>query len=70
MMEVITMSSAMNHKKRSHRSESKKAGSFRASARAQLIRQSQYDLKHQSLLGRVAAMFHRRSPKPKETAVK
>lgn len=64
------MSSAMNHKKRSHRSESKKAGQFRASARAQLIRQSQYELKRQSLLGRAAALFHRRSQKPKENAIR
>lgn len=56
------MSSAMNHRKRSHRSESVKAGAFNASARQLYYRQSA-DYQNRSILGRLSSMFRRKAPK-------
>lgn len=58
------MSSANNHRKRSHRSEMKKRGAFNAESRAAFYRTApavpQYN---GGILKRLAAMFHRRAPK-------
>jgi len=56
------MSSAMNHRKRSHRSESVKAGAFNASAR-QLYYRNTADYQNRSVLGRLTSMFRRKDPK-------
>lgn len=62
------MSSATNHKKRSHRSEQFKRGAFNAQSRKAYYR-TVNDHHNRSLFGRLASMFHRKAPKqvvPKE----
>lgn len=56
------MSSAMNHRKRSHRSESIKAGAFNSSAR-KLFYQQAREYQNMSVLGRLSKMFRRKDPK-------
>lgn len=62
------MSSAVNHRKRSHRSEHLKASAFNASSRAAYYRTANSP-RSNSVFGRVASLFHRRAMKaapPKE----
>ena len=62
------MSSAMNHRKRSHRSEQFKNAAFRASSTRAAYRETT-ERRNRSILGRIASLFHRKIPKlfiPKE----
>lgn len=56
------MSSAMNHRKRSHRSEQFKRGAFNAQSRRAYIRTTR-DRNNRSVLGRLFNMFRRKAPK-------
>ena len=56
------MSSAVNHRKRSHRSETNKRGAFNASSRRAYIRTAR-DQRNRSVFSRIAALFHRRALK-------
>lgn len=58
------MSSAYNHAKRSHRSESRKQAVFNTSARRVLISQP-YKAKRASIFQRIAAHLRRRSTEAK-----
>lgn len=53
------MSSAVNHRKRSHRSEPKKDAAYRASARRMLYRTAREN-NNRSVFGRIAELFRRR----------
>lgn len=59
------MSSAINHKKRSHRSEQFKRGAFNASSRKAYYRTAN-DVRNRSVLGRLFNMFRRKAPKQSE----
>ena len=56
------MSSAANHRKRSHRSETLKGAAFRAQSRRAFYRTAT-DRNNRGILGRLATMFHRKAPK-------
>ena len=56
------MSSAANHRKRSHRSEMNKRGAFNASSRRAYIRTAR-DQRNRSVFSRIASLFHRRALK-------
>lgn len=56
------MSSAMNHRKRSHRSEQFKRGAFNASSRKAFYRTAN-DARNRSVLGRLFNVFRRKAPK-------
>lgn len=57
------MSSAMNHKKRSHRSERIKRGVFNTSSRKFTVRLERKDA-NRSVLKRLINLFYRRALKP------
>ncbi len=57
------MSSATNHRKRSHRSEQYKGAAFRAQTNRALYRVAR-DSSNRSVLSRITSMFHRRALKP------
>lgn len=61
------MSSAVNHRKRSHRSEQYKSAVFKAQNNKALYDSAQKQ-HNQNVLGRIASIFHRRSQRP--TSVK
>lgn len=63
------MSSAMNHRKRSHRSENAKSGAFTASARKTYYRQSA-DYQNRGIIGHLASAFRRKAPQKNTTAVR
>lgn len=55
------MSTAANHRKRSHRSETYKAGVYRASTRRMIYRTAR-EQHNRGILGRIAGLFRRRIP--------
>ena len=57
------MSSAMNHRKRSHRSERIKRSAFNASSRKITVRLERKDA-NRSVLKRLINLFYRRALKP------
>lgn len=64
------MSSAANHKKRSHRSEHLKNSAFNATRRRAYYRTAN-DARNRSVFSRIASLFHRRAMRataPKEDA--
>ena len=64
------MSSAMNHRKRSHRSEGRKDGAFRSAHRRAYYRTAA-DHQNAGVLRSIARLFHRKGqlkPRSKEDA--
>ena len=65
------MSSAMNHRKRSHRSEGRKDGAFRSASRRAYYRNAS-DQQNAGVLRSIARLFHRKdlfkTKKREETA--
>ena len=65
------MSSAMNHRKRSHRSEGRKDGAFRSASRRAYYRNAA-DQQNAGVLRSIARLFHRKdlfkTKKQEETA--
>ena len=57
------MSSAANHRKRSHRSEMNKRGAFNASSRRAYIRTAR-DQHNRSIFSRIANLFRRKAIRP------
>lgn len=53
------MSSAMNHRKRSHRSEGRKDGAFRSASRRAYYRNAA-DQQNAGVLRSIARLFHRK----------
>jgi len=61
------MSTAANHRKRSHRSDNLKNGAFNASRHRALYRQAR-EQHNQNIFGRLANMFRRNATKAKKTS--
>ena len=60
------MSSAANHRKRSHRSENLKAGVYNTSRRRALYREAR-EQHNQNVFGRLASLFRRKAMRQKQT---
>ena len=59
------MSSAANHRRRSHRSEARKGGMYSVSRHRMLFREVTKQ-RNRNIFSRLANLFHRRAPKQTE----
>lgn len=59
------MSSAANHRKRSHRSEARKGGAYSVSNRRAFYREATKQ-RNRSIFKRLSTLFHRKTPEQAE----